>query len=177
MSIAVGHVLEAFTYLLGDIASVSAHFGKTYQTASVVDENQQPTGKTIEVTVPDQIAISGVLKSGVVTSLSWRGGLPSTKGRKQFIWIIDGDEGSIQLESDNMGGSIIGMQDPKLYLNGELVAVENSSTAPPHNLTRAWKEYAKGEQGLYATFDDALKLHRLLDGIARSAEGRKVVDL
>ena len=177
MSIAVGHFLDAFTYLLGEFASVSAHFGKTYQTASVVDENQQPTGKTIQVTVPDQIAFSGVLKSGVVTSLNWRGGLPSTKGRKQFIWVIDGDEGSIQLESDDMGGGSIGLQDPKLYLNGELVVVENSTTAPQHNLTRAWKEYAKGEQGFYATFDDALKLHRLLDGITRSAEERKIIDL
>ena len=137
MSIAVGHFLDTFTYLLGDFALVSAHSRKTYHTVSVIDEHQQPTGKTIQVTVPDQVAINKVLKSDVVTSLNWHGGLPLMKGHKQFIWVIDGNKSSIQLESDDMGGSIIGMQDPKLYLNGKLVAVENSSMAPLHNLTSA----------------------------------------
>ena len=54
------------------------------------------------------------------------------------------------------------MQEPE---EGEMVTT----------ITAAWAEFAKDDLGNYPTLDDAVKLHRLLEDIKRSAiEGRRV---
>jgi len=100
LDIAVGHQLDTVTYLLGEFSSVCATTIISYPTATVLDDTGKPTGDTIISTSYDHIAFSGTLKSGAVASVTWRSGYPSTKGRKQFVWIIDGDDGSITLEND-----------------------------------------------------------------------------
>lgn len=175
LEIAVGHQMGVFTYLLGDFESVSATITTKYPTATLYDDGK-PTDKTITVTVPDHVAFTGVLKSGAVSSVTWRGGLKSTTGRKQFIWEIDGEEGSIRLESDSVGGAFLHIRDPQLYLNGQLVEVQNAA-GPADNLATAWAEFAKGEQGQYPTIDDAVKNQRLLDAISKSAKEGKTVYL
>lgn len=174
LDIAVGHLMDTFTHILGDFASVSSTTAIQYTTATLLDAENKPTGRTVAVTAPDQVAFTGLLKSGAVVSNIWRGGLASTKGRKQFIWEIDGEDGSVRIEGDSVGAAFIQIRDPMLYLNGELVEVENTSS-PVDNLTGAWVEFAKG--GEYATMDDAVRNHRLLHAIARSAEEGKTIRL
>ena len=100
LDITVGHQLDVFTHILGDFSSVSAMGTIAYPEVSLIDGNGKPTGKTAKATAFDQIAFSGVLKSGAMISFIQRGGYPSTKGRKQLIWIIDGENGSITIEND-----------------------------------------------------------------------------
>lgn len=100
LDIAVGHQLDIFTHILGDFSSVSALATIAYPEVSFLDDHGKPTGKTAKATAFDQIAISGVLKSGAMISFIQRGGYSSTKGRKQLIWIIDGENGSITIEND-----------------------------------------------------------------------------
>lgn len=100
LNIAVGHQIDTIMYLLGEFSSISATTATLYPTATVVDISGKPTGDTCISTVSDHIAFSGKLKSGAVVSVTWRAGYSSTKGRKQFVWIIDGDDGSICLEND-----------------------------------------------------------------------------
>jgi predicted dehydrogenase len=174
LSIPVGHQIDTFTHILGDFATVSATAATAYPEAVVLDEDDKPTGKTIKATSPDHIAITGLLKSGVFASVMWRGGYPSTKGRRQLVWEIDGDEGSIRLESNVALGGFVSFHDPDLYLNGELVNVEGGGGMIV-NLTSAWAEIAKGETGEYATIDDAVKNQKLLDAIERSIEEKKTI--
>jgi predicted dehydrogenase len=175
LDIPIGHQLDTLTYILGDFVSVSATATTHYQTATVVDSDGKPTGKTVPVTAPDQIAFTGLLKSGAICSVIWRGGLPSTKGRKQFIWEIDGEDGSIRLENDVKGGTFMSIRDPELYINGDLIGVD-STAGLLGNIAEGWSEFAKGDGGNYPTFEDALRNHRLLDAIERSAkEGRTIV--
>jgi len=174
LDIGVGHQLGIVTYLLGDFASISATTATHYPTATLIDSERKPTSKTVAVTAPDQVAFTGTFKSGVISSIIWRGGMKSTPGRKQLVWEIDGEEGSIRLERDAMGSAFIHILDPKLYLNGELVEVQNP-TGLTDNLTAAWAEYAKGEKGDYTTMEDAVRIHRVLDAVTRSAkEGRTI---
>jgi len=173
LEIAIGHQLSVVTYFLGDFASVSATAATHYPTAALMDNDRKPTGKTVTVDNPDQIAFSGLFKSGAVSSMSWRGGLKSTPGRKQFIWEIDGEEGSIRLESDN---AFMGVRDPEVYLNGELVEVQKAS-GPADILASAWREYAKGKEGNYTTMEDAVRIHRVIDAIKRSAKEGKTIQL
>jgi predicted dehydrogenase len=174
LDIAIGHQMDVFTHVLGDFASVSATTAIQYQTATLFDAEYKPTGKTVPISAPNQVAFTGLLKSGAVSSNIWRGGLPSTQGRKHFLWEIDGEEGSIRLEGDQVASAFVNVRDPVLYLNGELVEVENTS-GPADNLAAAWAAFAKG--GDYATMEDAVRNHRLLDAITRSAEEGKTISL
>jgi predicted dehydrogenase len=171
LEIAAGHQLSVVTYLLGDFASVSATAALHYPTATLVDKERKSTGKTITVSSPDQIAFTGLFKSGAVCSMSFRGGLKSTPGRKQLLWEIDGEEGSIRVEGES---AFMNVREPQAFLNGELVEVENPA-GMVDILASAWVEYAKGEKGNYTTMEDAVRLHRLIDAIKRSAkEGKRI---
>lgn len=168
LHIILGHQLDTFTHLLGDFATVSATTAIQYPTAMLLDGESKPIDKTIPVNTPDHIAFTGVLKSGAISSIIWRGGQESTKGRRQLLWEIDGENGSIRLEGDGVGAAMINLADQMLYLNGELVKLENAATSPADNLTTAWAEFAA--DGQYATIEDAVRNHRLLDAIMRSAK-------
>jgi len=167
LSIVVGHLFETVTYLLGDLTTVSATTAQHHTHVAVLDSNNQPTGQTVSPDAPDQIAFTGLFKSGAISSSIIRGGLPSTKGRKQFLWEIDGEEGSIRMEGDDIGSAFINMTNPKLYVNGDLVEIPQVSGAAD-NVASAWEAFAKGEG--YATLDDAVHLRKLLDAIDRSSK-------
>ncbi|KAJ3506288.1 hypothetical protein NLJ89_g6950 [Agrocybe chaxingu] len=180
LSIPIGHFLDSFTQVLGDFASVNATSTLFHKTAIIIDiKTRQPTGKTLPVTHPDHISISGVLKSGAFASLFWRSGYKTTPGRRRFLWEIDGDEGSIRVESDHMLGPMMSMFDPDIYVNGEKVEyVEKGAVGGSlHNVTEAWKAFVSGEQGKYPTIDDAVKNHKLLAGIRKSLDEARVVRL
>lgn len=174
LDIAIGHQLDVVTYLLGPFASVNATTALQFPTASVIDDVRKPTGQTVQTTGPDHVAFTGMFKSGALSSVIWRGGIKSTPGRKQFIWQIDGEEGTIRMESNDLGGAFLHIRNPVLYLNGEVVEVPQT-TGPIENLTSAWEAFAKGES--YPTIEDAVRNHQLLDAITKSAEAGQVVNL
>lgn len=173
LDIGVGHLFDSVTYLLGDLATVSATTANHYPIVTVVDDEQKPTGKTVNSSAPDQIAFTGLFKSGAISSAIFRAGLPASEGRKH-LWEIVGEEGSIRMESDEMGSALVNTKAPKLYLNGALVEVQQVA-GPAENITRAWEAFAKGERS--PTLEDALKLRCLLEGVTRSAQEGRVVSL
>ncbi|OCH91975.1 NAD-binding Rossmann fold oxidoreductase [Obba rivulosa] len=175
LDIAVGHFLDSFTFVLGPFASLSAVCENQYPAAELVDGVGQPTGRTIGSTSPSQVAVVGELASGAVASLHWRGGLESREGKAgtPFLWQIDGAKGSVRLESDSAGGSFIQVKEPSMYVDGVEVKVESDDGLT--NIGRAWAEFANGQQGEYATLEDAVRTRRMLDAISRSArEGRRI---
>jgi len=175
LHVPIGHHLDMFTYVLGDFASVSATDFTMYPTGTFVNADGQPTGKTMQSETPDHFAITGLLKTGILVNLFWRDGYSSgpETGRRQFVWEIDGEEGSIRMEGSGLHGAFPGMQEPELFLNGKKVEFEAGNVF--QSVTLAWKEFAKGEKGDYATIHDAVKHHELLDAIELSAkEGRRI---
>jgi predicted dehydrogenase len=171
----VGHFLEYFTFVLGDFASVAATTATLYPTATLVDSDYKPVGRTIPVTVADHIAFSGMLESGAMASVTWRCGYESSPARRHMVWEIDGEDGVIRIENESPRGAFVTSVEPKMYLNGELVSIEADDV--PNNSGRAWLEFAKGTNGSYATYDDAVRIHRLIDAIERSAEGGEKISL
>lgn len=176
LDIAMGHQLDIVTHILGDFASVSATSAIVYPTATIVDGTGTPVKENVQVTAPDHVVFTGLFKSGAVASVTWRGGYTSTPGRKQFLWEIDGEEGSIRIEEDSVSGAFIHIRDSKLYLNGELVPVE-SKGGFVGNIKAAWEEFAKGKEGSYATLADAVRNRRLLAAIDQSAKEGKCISL
>lgn len=145
-----------------------------YPTASVVDSSGNPTGETLQAESPDHYTISGLLKSGAIASLVWRTGYKKMPGRKCLLWEIHGEEGSIRVESDTL--VFMNVANPDVYLNGEKVEIEGVESHVMGILGAAWEAYANGDEHQYATIDDAVRNHRILDAVHRSVEeGRTIV--
>jgi hypothetical protein len=81
------HALEAINYVLGDFASVAATSAVRRPTVTLAED-----GSTLPVTAHDQIAISGVLKSGVIASIFYRGEV--SRGNN-LRWQINGTKGDL----------------------------------------------------------------------------------
>ncbi|KAK2463331.1 hypothetical protein APHAL10511_004642 [Amanita phalloides] len=174
-TIYLGHLLDAFTQALGDFEYVNTTAEVLYPVSKVVrgnaTEGVEDSGRTIQSTLPDHVAVTGKLKSGAVASIILRVGLKTTEGRRQFLWEIDGEEGSIRVEGPNF----MTFGDCNVYLNGKLVQELQEGSVMVKGVTAAWIEFAKGEEGDYPTLDDAVKVRHLIESIERSAiEGRRV---
>lgn len=175
-----GHFLACFIKALGeDFASVNAVMQTRFPDYQVTPAFGEPptSDETFKRTSEDNIAIAATLKSGTVASLHFRSGLSTTKpGRTPFIWLIDGTEGTIKVEDNDPGAaSFIHIRHPSLYINGEKVVFDPAPLDFIHNINAAWEEIAKGGQGEFSTFDDALVVHKVIDAVRTSAkEGRRV---
>lgn len=165
LNVALGHFLDPFILLLGNIASVSSTLRTQFPQSTVYDSNKQATTKKISQTNADQVIFSGTTEAGAVFSFHWRGGIPAQTATSPFLWVIDGEEGSVALQNDQPGSSFMNIFEPKLLLNGAPVEVDAD---PLGNVPRAWKEFATGSNA--ATIDDGVRVHRILDAIRRSAE-------
>ncbi|KAI0074821.1 NAD(P)-binding protein [Panus rudis PR-1116 ss-1] len=183
LTIPIGHLLVGLTDVLGDFKEVTTTTAIQYPEAEVVDWSNQPTGEKIHNTSPEQTALTGIVSgrpysSDVFLNLHCRGGLSDVKGRTIFRWIIDGEEGTIELtehEGDTRG-SLIMQRDLKIRLNGEEVPLDKVEVDKLGNEGKQWLEFAKGDNGHYTTIDDAVRIHRVLDAALRSSqEGKKVV--
>ncbi len=98
-----GHFLEAFTYILGPVDTISATAVIQHASSQVVNPDSKPTGEVISVDSPSQVVVSGTLKSGAVISLHWCAGLETPSNVKAvtpLLWVIDGTKESIRIESN-----------------------------------------------------------------------------
>jgi predicted dehydrogenase len=170
LDIGVGHILDAFQYLLGHFTSVSATSASFRKEVTLKE-----TGEVIPATGEDHVAFSGFLDTEVFVSVSARSGYACVKGAR-FIWEIQGTQGLVRLVDDpEEVHQFINVADLLVYLNGELVPLEGKGGLE-HNISRGWTEFSRGKNGIYPTLDDAVKLHELLDAIRKSAsEGARVM--
>jgi predicted dehydrogenase len=171
----VGHFLDPFLQIFGDVATLTATQTITFPTAVVCDNNGVETGATVPVSSPDQLSFSLLTKSNVMCSFHYRAGLTMIKGRTNFLWLIDGTEGTIRLEGEGWAGSFLNIADPVLLVNGERVEV---TADPLGNIGRAWAEFTRdGSEANYATAEDAVKVHQIIEAILTSAEKNAPVNV
>ena len=177
-----GHNLSVLTYVLGPLSSVSATSTQLFGDITVVDDvNFVPTGETVKNLSDDQYSYSGVLKnSGAILTVVMRGGITTSQetdnDKPTFIWLIDGDKGYIRVEATGARGSHIYIGLPvKVVLNGEVIDVSAEQNLPSI-IGKSFEEFAKGPgEGIYPSFDDAVKVHKHVEAIIQSAkEGRRV---
>lgn len=176
LNVPVGHHLDSLTYVLGDFASINSTAANMYPEAVLVDDTLNPIpGKAlVPQTAPDYITFSGTLRSGALSTNTWQGGALTSKGRREFTWTIVGERGTLEILSDN---AYFWIYAAELFLDGQKVELDGPSEDVLTSVGRAWSAFAstrRGEpEGTFATIDDAVKNHELLDAIQRSAkEGR-----
>lgn len=178
LSVTVGHLADSLAICLGEFAELNATMANRRSQARNAD-----TGELLPMTTDDQIAVSGVLESGAVASMHFRGG-ESRAGNLQ--WEISGTDGDL-LVTGELGTVDFGqvtirgapgaetdlaeLPVPDQYnLVPELAGRE---AEPPYNVAQAYAglraDWTDGTQ-LVPTFADAVQRHRLLERITRAAE-------
>ncbi|KAI0132467.1 hypothetical protein BJ170DRAFT_249111 [Xylariales sp. AK1849] len=180
-----GHFLDTFTNVLGDFVDVQGLLKSQYTAIPIIDLS---TGQVVDPaypkTAPDHIFVQGTLVDDVVASIAFRKA-KSAADNTGFRWIITGTEGEIALtvpegqwqwrDKATLGGWSLKLKVGKAAETEEIDAatlVDTSAAAkvesPGTNTARIYQSFANGG-GLEATFESALKTHRLLERIAKSA--------
>jgi predicted dehydrogenase len=136
----------------------------------------------VPVTAPDQVAVTGALRSGAVASVFYRGGRSRAGGLR---WEINGTSGDLLLTSASADGNIqsteltlaggngtateVSPLTVPTYLDADLAAVPSG---PPRNVAAVYAAFAndlaKGTQEV-PDFAHALRIHRLIADIETAA--------
>ncbi|TVM30594.1 Gfo/Idh/MocA family protein [Oceanidesulfovibrio marinus] len=174
LTIPFGHTMAGLKEVLGDFAEVSGRMLKRRDVVHITD-----TGETVPTTAEDQIMVHGVLQSGAAFSAHYRGGL--SRGTN-FLWEINGTEGDIQVTGDIGHGqmtqlSILGARGEDTEMKPLTPPAEMYNGLPesviPRNVACVYARIANDiRNGTRETpsFEDALKLHELLDAIEQSSK-------
>jgi predicted dehydrogenase len=180
MTITGGHQIDALCHCLGEFRELSA-FAVSQRDRIVTEDHG-----AVPLTSPDQLAVSGILKSGAVVSFQIRGGM--ARGT-EFLFEIHGSDGDLVLASTT-GGS---MQRQELSLRGaqgkgaklaELAIPAGYRYVPeatpansPYNVAQLYAKLGESIRGgvpVSPGFDAAVNRHRLIDAIVRaSTTGQK----
>lgn len=160
LSIAFGHAVDAVCWTLGEFAELSATLA-TRRREIPVDGARA----TVERTVHDQVAVTGVLEGGAVASIHYRGGRSSGTN---FLWELNGTDGDVVVTAPS---GQLQMTSPTICVGrgSELVDVTPpSSSGESANVAEAYRLLSLGGEGL-ATFADAVVRHELLARVEERA--------
>ncbi|KAL6834572.1 NAD(P)-binding protein [Trichoderma camerunense] len=167
--ISFAHFMDAFTYVLGDFASLQ----------SLLDI-QHPTVKTIDSSSGTVVNPARRLETGAIANVAFRK-VDKTVDGKGLKWLISGTKGEIELSMD---GPMLQMDLEKKHLRlvigreGKVQDIDyNDSDEPKHirnvappgtNTARIFEGFAN-KTTTVASFEEALKIHKLLDKIAEAS--------
>ncbi|KAI8630475.1 oxidoreductase [Xylariaceae sp. FL1651] len=177
--ISLGHFLDSFTHVLGDFAEVQAILKSTVTSVPIVNTKGELVNPGYPKTSPDQMLVQGVLENDAMVSISMRKSKTEVDNIS-FRWIVSGTEGAIEVLIHEMQWQF---GEPKRTLklkigNQEVQNVrfiaeddefESKVPFPGVNPARQHRAFAEGNEGSVATFQSALKTHRLLDRILKAA--------
>ncbi|CAM3542673.1 MULTISPECIES: Gfo/Idh/MocA family protein [Saccharibacillus] len=176
LTIVTGHNLDAFTYMLGDFKELSAVTAQQFAEVRITDTNERMTKTT-----DDQILINGLLESGAAAQVHVQGGVKHGTGLTIEIF---GDQGTlvlsapatIQFGSHRLrGAGASGAELRDLDVPASYVDVPDSlqnDSGFVLNVAHAYRKFAADIAEGTSTapnFDEAVKLHQLLDAVEESA--------
>lgn len=173
VSVTLGHSVDAVLYALGgrfdDFVAKTATVRKTTR----IEE----TGTDVPMTVPDQVAVSGLLDNGVFVNVHFRGGLSAATN---FHWETNGDAGDIvvtspvaytgvggfRVQAAKHGEALRDLPIPSGYSHGFEDGLTQSIAIAYRRLASDLREGTH----LAPTFGDAVRLHRLVERILNAGE-------
>jgi predicted dehydrogenase len=92
LSIPFGHSVDALAMVLGEFREVSAHIANLRPEVTHVT-----SGAVAAKSAEDQVAVTGLLESGAMAAIHFRGGISRAT---QFHWEINGTEGDLVVKAD-----------------------------------------------------------------------------
>lgn len=173
--------MDSFRYILGDFASLQSLLDTQYSTVKLVNfATGEVTDPARKRTAPDHMFLHGKLESGAIASIAFRKGTKTVDG-KGLRWLISGTKGELEITID---GPNFQMDVAKKHLrlvqnlDGQTQYIDFSDPQeldyvkgiPPmeRNTSRLFEKLVAAPTEV-ANFEDALKLHQLLDKIAKTA--------
>ena len=180
LTIPGGHSMDTVAFILGEFAEVSARVA-----TRITEWRNTETGEIMTVDAPDTVSVVGKLKSNAEVSIQIATAPSNAPGYRLEIYGRTGTL-AISASSTNIGPSkIFGAQgkDKLAELpvpDSHKVAPASTPDGPPMNVANAYARFAKvfhSKDGIDPDFDTAVRLHRLIDAIERSAVERRAIDL
>ncbi|PSN59125.1 NAD-binding Rossmann fold oxidoreductase family protein [Corynespora cassiicola Philippines] len=187
VTVPFGHAVDALCFVLGELKDISATVANNNPEVTLLGADLKPSGEPVAKTSHDYISMTGTLVEGNgIVNVTYAPGLSRTN--RDFVWEINGTEGSLLLEGGAMGGHIqmyqptikLATYDPEAALYGveggasqklEEVQIDKAPDFS-YNTGKAWEALAGIglDEGQSVTiFEDALVRHRMIDAIYRSA--------
>ncbi|MGA4790850.1 Gfo/Idh/MocA family protein [Nocardia sp. AB354] len=175
LTIPFGHTADAVAMVLGEFDEVASTTATRRRRVS-----DSVTGESIPMTAEDQIAVTGVLDSGVVASMHFRGGMCAGTN---LLWEINGTHGDLRLVGNSghlqlaetelfgsqAGAAMTPLPVPDRYRRAPQALLESAPRA--YNVAEAYLQIEKHLSGCAndaPTFDHAVTRYRQLDRV-RSA--------
>ena len=182
LDIPFGHTLAAYIDILGDYKTISATFARRRKEVTLLT-----TGEKIPQLTDDQIVVTGILENGAVSNMHYRS---HVSAGTNFLWEINGTKGDIvitgglgqfQLTQVKLQYAASGEQLALLEMPAEFL--EQNITVPQqpvHGLYYAYRAVLndiKNNTNIVPDFNEAVRMHRLLDSIKESAAAGKTITL
>ena len=180
LSISTGHAIDVLCFCVGEFTEV----GSSVTTQVPVWETAEP-GKTVAVTAPDNVLVSGVLTNGAVASVHvatvpWHG-----TGWRMEIYgreatLVASSQQMVQYaHSQLLGGKGTDGALQELSVPDRLTWIPAAvPQGPPFNVAQLYRSLStaiRAGTGAHPDFDLAVRRHRLLDAIRRASDqGAKV---
>lgn len=180
LTIANGHTIDAMRFVVGDLRRLSAMISTQADKWFETDTNE-----IVNVSSPDNVIINGLLYSGAVVS-SQVSEVPFAGSGYRME--IHGSEGTLIATSGNAP------QLGEVFLKGAQKNNELSLITVPDTLGNvagqklvdealnvgrmysAFVESIRGNESCHPTFETALELHRLIDGIKQSSNSGSEIE-
>ncbi|OCL08904.1 hypothetical protein AOQ84DRAFT_31884, partial [Glonium stellatum] len=150
--------------------------------AKVIAEAPETASRVVRPTAPDEILLHGVLEGGAVASLHFGTG-PSDPNGLGLRWLITGTEGTIEVTQPEGMGLLqsVGMKILVRRNGGEVEEVpvdwglegewkQYGQMQIMANTGRLYKAWAEGKTEGLMDFEQAVKVHQLLDDMIELAE-------
>ncbi|KAK6446815.1 hypothetical protein ACSS6W_011080 [Trichoderma asperelloides] len=173
-----GHFLDSFIYVMGDIVHHQSILKTQYKTVQITGKGDKITDPKYPKSSPDHILLQGITDSGTVFSMSFRSP-KSSADEKDIRWYISGTQGEIMVTAP--AAWTLHDREPEIRLrigDQPIIAVDFQEFRIPVaekvpsiavNVASMYNAFAQGDTSRYATFDSAVKTHRLLEDIKRTA--------
>ena len=170
------------TALSSEFSSLAAHVHILRPNVTITGLNSEII-ETVTSNVPDLMTVYGsIASSNAPLDVRYRRGQPF-KGSTGFEWIITGEVGEIKLSGPGPSLQAADMAYKLEWYDFEKDEVVNVDweegypdlPAPARNVGRLYDLFAKGDEALYPSFDDAVLRHSELETVLQSSEMDKRV--
>lgn len=175
-TITFGHSVDAMEFAVSPFAEVSAKVGTRIDAWDETD-----TGRRVDVTAIDTIAVSGTLENGAIASVYV--GSPPQHGPGFRLEITGRDGVLVATAAGGPNTNPLRLQgarsnDERLQdipiSNDDVWTPDDVPEGAPFHVAQMYRRFGEqiggGPTGLVPDFDEALRLHQLLDAVERASE-------
>ncbi|RFU81063.1 oxidoreductase family [Trichoderma arundinaceum] len=180
-TISFAHFMDSFRYILGEFASFQSILDIQHNNVKLIDfATGEVTDPARKRTAPDHMLLNGKLESGAVASIAFRKVTKTVDG-KGLRWLISGTKGELEITIDGPNFQMDVAEKQLRLVQASDGQTQDIDFSDPKELGYAKNISPMGvntsrllERSLVAptevaSFEDALKLHQLLDKIAEAA--------